>query len=149
MFFYCVCFPFFAIDLKQLFAILFLIAFFGQPVYQTGYIGYWEFNKDKIIKTECINRFKPMMHCNGKCQLYRQLKKAADQEAENNKLPVAVLKLKQLDTFIVQNTIWQSTAFEVTEERNNLGYLSTDIMRGYQISLYKPPQLHYISIATT
>ncbi len=90
-----------------------------------------------------------MMHCNGKCQLYRQLKKAADEEAENNKLPLAVLKLKQLDTFIVQNTIWQSTAFEVTEERNNLGYLSTDIMRGYQLSLYKPPQLHYISIATT
>jgi hypothetical protein len=135
--------------LKQLLSILFLIAFFWQPLYQTGYIGYWELNKDKIIKTECINRFKPMMHCNGKCQLYRQLKKAADEEAENNKLPVAVLKLKQADTFIVQNLDWHFTIFKSTTIKASPNYLATNLKKGYCLSLFKPPQLHYISIETT
>jgi hypothetical protein len=133
-------FPIFATDLKQLLAILFLIAFFWQPVYQTGYIGYWELNKDKIVKTECVNRFKPMMHCNGKCQLYRQLKKAADEEAENNKLPMTVLKLKQLDSFIVENNGWQCSYFESKGVKANSTNLTTNLKKGHLLSLYKPPQ---------
>ena len=81
------------------------------------------------------------MHCNGKCQLYYQLKKAADEEAENNKLPLAVLKLKQLDIFIVQNTTWQCTEFESAFIKATPTYLATNLKKGHCLSLYKPPQL--------
>jgi len=101
---------------------------------------YWELNKEKIAQTECINRFKPMMHCNGKCQLYAKLKKAADEEAENNKLPVAVLKLKNLDTFIEISNEWKlNTIVAIVNESIFSDYTSSPL-QGYSLSLFKPPQ---------
>ena len=126
--------------MKSLLAILFFTTVLWQPFYQSGYIAYWEINKDKIAKTECINRFKPMMHCNGKCQLYNQLKKAADEEAENNKLPLAVLKLKTLDTFIETQAEWNWNVIAI-QSNVPVFYTSTEsVLNGYSISLFKPPQ---------
>jgi hypothetical protein len=127
--------------LKSLFAILFLSAVLWQPFYQSGYIAYWQINKDRIAKTECINRFKPMMHCNGKCQLYRELKKAADEEAANNKLPVAVLKLKTLDTFIELTADWQSGFVPVEDSAVAFYTPSESLLPGISNSLLKPPQI--------
>lgn len=126
--------------MKIVFAISFFIALLWQSVLQLGYIGYWEINKETIAKTECINRFKPMMHCNGKCQLYRQLKKAADEEAENNKLPVAVLKIKTLDTFIETTTNWQWNVTTITNPYIVFYTTTHAILNGYFNSLLKPPQ---------
>ena len=126
--------------MKSLFAIEFLSALLWQPFHQTGYIAYWEINKDQIAKTECINRFKPMMHCNGKCQLYRQLKKAADEEAQNNKLPVAVLKLKMLDTFIEMTNLWQPYAVVVSNQDFIFFDYSSSPMNGFLNMLLRPPQ---------
>lgn len=106
-----------------------------------GYIGYWEINKETIAKTECINRFKPMMHCNGKCQLYRQLKKAADEEAENNKLPIAVLKIKTLDTFIEMKSHWWPKPMVVLKQRIFFLSYSSSSLNGYLDKLLRPPQL--------
>lgn len=126
--------------MKSLLALLFFTTVLWQPFYQSGYIAYWEINKDRIAKTECINRFKPMMHCNGKCQLYKELKKAADEEAENNKLPVAVLKLKTLDTFIATHSQWNWNLITI-QSNAAVFYTSTEsLLNGYSISLFKPPQ---------
>jgi hypothetical protein len=127
--------------LKAIFAISFLVALLWQPFYQMGYISYWEINKDKIAKTECINRFKPMMHCNGKCQLYSQLKKAADEEAQNNKLPMAVLKLKPIDAFIKMINIWQPNYIIASIKEPVLSTYSTSPLKGYSTTLLKPPQV--------
>ncbi len=126
--------------MKAFFAISFLIALLWQPFYQAGYIGYWQVNRDKIAKTECINRFKPMMHCNGKCQLYRQLKKAAEEEAENNKLPIAVLKIKDLDTFIEMETQWQWITFPVAITYNDFYTTTKPVLNGHLTALLRPPQ---------
>lgn len=126
--------------MKIVLSISFLIALLWQPFYQTGYIGYWEINKEKIAKTECINRFKPMMHCNGKCKLYQELKKAADEEAENNKLPLSVLKLKTLDTFIEMNTEWQPYIVAVSQPKIFFSRYSSSPLNGYSNALFKPPQ---------
>ncbi|MGC4039430.1 MAG: hypothetical protein QM710_01170 [Flavobacterium sp.] len=126
--------------MKAFFSISFLIALLWQPFYQTGYIGYWEINKEKIAKTECINRFKPMMHCNGKCQLYRELKKAADEEAENNKLPVAVLKLKTFDTFIEMPMLWHPEITIAATQSSTFSEYSTHPLNGCLTKLLRPPQ---------
>lgn len=126
--------------LKSLLAILFLTAMLWQPFYQSGYIAYWEVNKERIAKTECINRFRPLMHCNGKCQLYQELKKAADEEAANNKLPIAVLKIKNLDTFIAIPATWQCNSIPVVISTAGFYTTTATVLSGYSISLLKPPQ---------
>ena len=127
--------------MKIVFAISFFVVLLWQSVFQLAYIGYWELNKEKIAKTECINRFKPMMHCNGKCQLYRELKKAADEETENNKLPTAVLKLKTLDTFVENNSQWSWNI--ITIDKSFVAFYTTSetLLNGYSNFLLKPPQV--------
>ena len=51
----------------------------------------YEINRDYISKNLCENKAKPMMHCNGKCHLHKQL---AQQEKKENSLPYLNFKDK-------------------------------------------------------
>ncbi|MBP4140542.1 hypothetical protein J3S90_01855 [Flavobacterium sp. P4023] len=42
-------------------------------------------NYDYISKVLCINKDKPMMHCNGKCHLMKELAKASESEKGKEK----------------------------------------------------------------
>ena len=42
----------------------------------------WKINQDLITEKYCENKDKPMMHCNGKCYLAKQLEKLEQQENE-------------------------------------------------------------------
>jgi hypothetical protein len=131
----------FVTDLKTLLASILIFTFVGQSFFQSAFLGYWKINQGEIIKTECINRFKPMMHCNGKCYLYRQLKKAADDEAASNKVPLTILKLKGIDDCIVDAMVWQPIVMNNIIKRNLFKYPETTISNGYNTSLLKPPQV--------
>ena len=43
----------------------------------------FELRKEYIIKNLCENRFKPQLHCDGKCYLSKQLHKVAEDNARN------------------------------------------------------------------
>lgn len=45
-----------------------------------------------ISKVLCENKDKPMMNCNGKCYLNKQLKQSSNQEAQNNTNTYKVLQ---------------------------------------------------------
>ncbi len=59
--------------------ILFIIilALFLKPVFPV--IDY-VLNYEYISKVLCVNKAKPMMHCNGKCHLMKELAKASETE---------------------------------------------------------------------
>jgi len=44
----------------------------------------YNLNKDYIAKNFCINRFKPKMHCNGKCQMMKRLAEDEKQNSTNH-----------------------------------------------------------------
>lgn len=48
------------------------------------YVGF-EFNKNYIAATLCENRDKPVLQCNGKCYLSKQLKRQADNEKKQER----------------------------------------------------------------
>lgn len=70
------CMDNFLIVPRQILAILLLLSFAYRPVFQIGEISYYQFNLDYIIKSYCINKNKPALHCNGKCYLMQQLEKS-------------------------------------------------------------------------
>ena len=43
----------------------------------------FELRKEYIIKNLCENRFKPQLHCDGKCYLAKSLTKIAEEKAQN------------------------------------------------------------------
>lgn len=59
--------------MKSIFTYLLLFSFALRPVYNIGYVAYYELNIDYIIETYCVNKEKVEMQCNGKCHLAKQL----------------------------------------------------------------------------
>jgi hypothetical protein len=43
----------------------------------------FELRKDYIVQHLCENRFKPELHCDGKCYLAKTLSKIAEEKAQN------------------------------------------------------------------
>ena len=44
----------------------------------------YEINKEYIAQNLCINKSKPKLHCNGKCQLMKKLAEEEKQSSPNN-----------------------------------------------------------------
>ena len=60
-----------------------IMAFFGQTFSQAFY--YIDYTIDRAAyEKNCINKARPMLHCNGKCQM---MKKWAEQEKKNQQIP--------------------------------------------------------------
>ena len=99
----------------------------------------FELRKEYIIKNLCENRFKPQLHCDGKCYLSKQLHKVAEDNARNEtqKQSDTVKKLLQevFDNFVF--TILPAH-FAYTERTSPTDYLpepTTD----FTDSLLRPP----------
>ena len=55
-------------------------------------------NRSFIAKNLCVNREKPMMHCNGKCYLSKKLK---EQEKQDQQVPVSKNEQFSIQPFFV------------------------------------------------
>ncbi|UOR03794.1 hypothetical protein MUN82_12640 [Hymenobacter aerilatus] len=42
----------------------------------------YQLHTERITKLFCVNKARPQLHCNGKCHLAKQLRKAADAESK-------------------------------------------------------------------
>lgn len=78
-----------------------------------------------IIKTRCINKNKPQLHCNGKCYLKKKLNAENNQEQQ---LPMILKEKFQPSILVVVNNI------EFTRNDEKLIYAN-----GYILTIYEPP----------
>ena len=62
----------------------------------------YEINKKYIAEVLCENKDKPMMHCNGKCHLKKQLKKANDVPIDQPLSVPVVSNIKDLVTVLYE-----------------------------------------------
>jgi len=56
----------------------------------------YHWNKNFISEKLCVNKAKPKMHCNGKCQMMKQLAEDEKQNSSNPTNNTAKLKIQQL-----------------------------------------------------
>lgn len=56
----------------------------------------FKWNQDDIVRSLCINRDKPVLSCNGKCQLNKYLQEA-EQERNDQKTTNSQVKLELID----------------------------------------------------
>jgi hypothetical protein len=66
--------------LKRIVSILLLLALAFECFSELGILAYYQLNKDYIARVLCVNRDRPMMHCNGHCYLHKQLKENRQRE---------------------------------------------------------------------
>ena len=62
-------------------SIVFLIVFGVTISSKSIYLVYWKFNQDSIIQKYCENKDKPVLKCNGKCHLMKQMTKIEQSES--------------------------------------------------------------------
>ena len=56
----------------------------------------YKLNKDFITKNLCINKAKPKLHCNGKCQMMKRLAEEEKQNSENSTTNSFKIKIHEL-----------------------------------------------------
>ncbi|MBS1683527.1 MAG: hypothetical protein JSS76_02160 [Bacteroidetes bacterium] len=61
------------------------LAILAQGMVSLGLCAYYEINKKMIADKLCVNRNNPSLHCNGKCYLSKQLKKAEENEKRQSR----------------------------------------------------------------
>jgi hypothetical protein len=119
---------------KKLVFIL-IIAIFLKPIFP---VIEYAVNYEYISKVLCENKAKPMMHCNGKCHLMKELAKAAENEkpASSDKKgysPVLeVLFFQEINSFKI-------VSFSFLDKENNSTAYSNLYSNSHLESLFRPP----------
>jgi hypothetical protein len=73
---------------------LMLLQTLGQEVLVVDY----QLNKARITQLYCVNKARPQLHCNGKCHLAKQLRKADGTEKKAPAGTLAKVKFEVLPT---------------------------------------------------
>ena len=96
----------------------------------------YQINKKAIAETRCENRDKPEMHCDGKCYLAKQLKKADEKE---NPTP-DFRNLKELSPYVASETV--STRFFATATVYDIAtvYVTDAPVEACPGSVFQPPE---------
>lgn len=70
---------------RKLISIVLTVAILAQGMVSLGLWAYYEINKQMIADKLCVNKSNPSLHCNGKCYLSKQLKKAEENEKKQSR----------------------------------------------------------------
>lgn len=73
--------------MKALSVVLLSVIILLQPLSKLMVVAEYQVNKNYIAAFLCVNKSKPTLHCEGKCQLSKELK-AAEAHEKNHPTPV-------------------------------------------------------------
>jgi len=69
--------------MKKVFALILLLCFTAQVFNQAAILVSFYLNRAYISKNLCENRYRPMLHCDGKCILAKKMKQQEKREQQN------------------------------------------------------------------
>ncbi|MFN8277564.1 MAG: hypothetical protein U0T84_08780 [Chitinophagales bacterium] len=118
--------------MKKVWVILLIAFTLLQHVVGTGLQVYYSLNRQYYVEKLCENRNRPEMHCNGKCYLSRQLKKAEEGSRKLFSLQ------EQLQEYILSSPQFKLTVLTKERPFQFLPYRS-DLTVAEQNALLKPP----------
>lgn len=118
-----------------LFSFVFSILILFSSLRVTFTYAYYELDPIGFIEKLCINKDKPELECNGKCQL----KKVAEDNTENQQTPVKYTSLKEITLFVVDKLDFNF--ININKEKNkNFNYKNLYAFSSiHQID--RPPQV--------
>lgn len=128
--------------MKKILVILLTLLVFIQPLSKVWIFVSFKINQDYIAKNLCENRAKPILKCNGKCQLMKKLKQA-DKEEEKQTPQTIKEKLEVLYCLNQSNfNVSQKLDFEV-KKQSLFGYKFQNYS-SYQSIIFRPPIFNLI-----
>jgi hypothetical protein len=122
---------------KQITSILLLLAFAIQT-FSGGFVVLNYYTNTAAFAKNCVNKAKPKMHCNGKCQMMKKLKEEEekkDQQLPERKVENKIEVLSSKSFFYSAATAFSVIASKATTVEKD--YPLTDI----SYSFFRPPQV--------
>jgi hypothetical protein len=89
----------------------------------------------EAYKKACINKSKPMLHCNGKCQMLKKMKK---QEGDNGTNALAP-KFNQIEVVLSSKSFFPSIQVVSTTNISTFYTYNDDFSSNYIGSIFHPP----------
>ena len=131
--------------MRFLFLIVFTLTVLLQSLQGLFTIVNWKMNQAELTAKYCVNKAKPMLKCNGKCFLAKQLKKQEEQEkAEFNKKSKSQVpkfkKIKEGEVFNDIQAVDYSLAVQNTINRKPTISFSVEYSFDEISKCFQPPQ---------
>ena len=89
----------------------------------------------EAYKKACVNKTKPMMHCNGKCQMLKKLKKQEGDNGANTPAP----KFNQIEVVLSSKSFFPSLNVISTNNITSFYTCNDDFSSNYLGSIFHPP----------
>jgi hypothetical protein len=123
-------------------SLIFIIALLWKDIAAFSWNVWFYNNQVELAAKYCVNKKKPMLHCDGKCYLAKQLKKLEQEEKKNQPVPKMPLKLKE--------NVWDSnsqviTSFQKVEilssEKSTVFFYQIRELISFSSSTFHPPAI--------
>ena len=102
----------------------------------------WFYNNQvELAAKYCVNKKKPMLHCDGKCYLAKQLKKLEQEEKKNQPVPKMPLKLKEnvWNSYSQATTDFETNTIELLSEQTTDFFYQNTELNSFSGSVFHPP----------
>lgn len=127
--------------MRILLCCLFTVSMLAKSFFFFGWEIYFKIEQEQIAKEKCENKRQPMLHCDGKCYLAKQLKRIEQKENQHS---------QKTNPYCVKIDPWQANRIEpiypiqgapcVEISQHNFGY-SYYIGESPLVSIFHPPCL--------
>ena len=119
--------------IKKITIVILLLSLVIQCLQSIGFTGLYLLNKQQIANKFCQNKSKPLLHCNGKCHLRKQVAKSAkereDKASNSNNINTVVFVVEPFQSFVVSySTVTSQFVIHTTPP-----------LQGFQTSIFHPP----------
>ncbi len=94
--------------------------------------------KDYIANTLCENKDKPMMHCDGKCHLSKEIKKAASEESKSQNTTRIIQEDYSVVCLETSTNLFDNISSDITDA--NTFYLNNYSFQNFSFTFH-PPQV--------
>ena len=89
----------------------------------------------EAYKKACINKAKPKLQCNGKCQMLKKVKK----QEGNSEASAPVLKLNQLEVVLSSKSFFPILTIIATNNASSYYTYTDDFSSNYLGAIFHPP----------
>lgn len=104
----------------------------------------WKINQELITQKYCVNKDKPMLHCDGKCYLMKKMNQLdLEEKQERQKFPFPTQKLKQVETpFLPAEFGFDVYSIKIATLKSKLHLLYWSNLYHYDFNknCFQPPQ---------
>lgn len=114
-----------------------VILLLSPSLLRLGLLGHYQLNKAEITRLHCINRDKPMLHCEGKCYLSAHLERA---QKEQESMEGIFAGWDKLEEWLQPSLLdWPPPMPVLLGGSQSYPYLPVQGV-GYLLGVFRPPQ---------